>query len=328
MSAPSSSGDDPAPKRRPVVLHAANKFAAKAMAAAKAPPAAPAEQVTGVASSRRKRRRKLAESFASGERTFGSGEDPEMMQAFIERGLRTGGAAGRAAVAELANEVSWGSPWPLRRDEFPSHVLQMLVEEGAEDGVRVEISVGATPCLSLAGPRDGEWNIVKMFWRCVSETAEIAGEGVIENLPIPPKWVEKVQQSAEGTQRVRVTRESRAGTFDRDERRAHARQLIRELAGVDSRAIRNPFDQSLLVEFMEVAWLSMKEAGAALLVSSEGSPILNPRGIRRCIAQVQGESRMPAIEELGSCDNALQAIGNHLRACDGPPCGRFWSERA
>ena len=179
MSTPgSSSGDDAVPKCRQVVLHAA-----EAMPAAKATPAlatAPAvapqtsagevsgvEQVTGAAASRRKRRRKLAEGFASGERTFGSGEDPEMMQAFLGRGLRTGGAAGRAAVAECANQTALGAPWPLRRDDFPPHVIQKLVREGAAVDVRVEISTGATPFLNMAGPRDSESNIVHMFWRFV-----------------------------------------------------------------------------------------------------------------------------------------------------------------
>ena len=213
---------------------------------AAAPKHGPETQATGTASSRRKRRRMLAESFASGERTFGAEEDPEMMQAFIERGLRTGGVSGRAAVAERENQVCWGSPWPLRRDEFLGRVLQGLVREGAANDVRVEITVGATPFLNLTGPRDGESNVVRMFWRCVVETAEIAGEDVIENLPIPPKWVEQVQQSPEGAQRVgsrlpSVTRvpsvEAGEGTFDSNERRARATAHSR-----DSRRGRAPHD--------------------------------------------------------------------------------------
>ena len=120
-----------------------------------APKHGPETQSTGTASSRRKRRRMLADSFASGERTCGAEEDPDMMQAFIERGVGTGGAAGRAAVAERENQVCWGSPWPLHRDEFPGHVLQGLIREGAANDVRVEITVGATPLLQLSGPVDG-----------------------------------------------------------------------------------------------------------------------------------------------------------------------------
>ena len=73
---------------------------------------------------------------------------------------------------------------------------------------------------------------------------------------------------------------------------------------------------------MDDAWQSMQEAGAALLTAPGGSPISNPFGIKGCIAQVQGELRMLPIEELGSCDNALQVIGTQLRACDGPA---LWS---
>ena len=102
-------------------------------------------------------------------------------------------------------------------------------------------------------------------------------------------------------------------------RSARAQQLIREIAGGDAPpAIRRPLSHSVLVDCMDDAWQSMQEAGAALLTAPGGSPILNPLGIKGCIAQVQGELRMLPIEELGSCDNALQVIGTQLRACDCP----------